>query len=97
MLADLFGEDDAGSGPAAAGPATVTDAPLPPRRSTRLAGMYNLGATCYLNALLQTLLMTPEFRGAFHVAVLLLRYDMSIVTNVIDSHRHRDVCMSGIG
>ena len=37
--------------------------PTPPRNATGLSGLSNLGATCYLNALLQTLHFTPEFRG----------------------------------
>ena len=37
--------------------------PPPPRNSTGLCGLSNLGATCYLNSLLQTLHYTPEFRG----------------------------------
>ncbi|KAI0222462.1 Ubiquitin carboxyl-terminal hydrolase 40 [Lamellibrachia satsuma] len=66
MLTDLFEEVDAGPASVTPGPGSRTAIvpPLPPRRSTRLAGIYNLGATCYLNSLLQTLLMTPEFREA---------------------------------
>ena len=37
--------------------------PAAPRNSTNLCGLSNLGATCYLNSLLQTLHFTPEFRG----------------------------------
>lgn len=34
-----------------------------PRGPTGFCGITNLGATCYLNALLQTLFLTPEFRS----------------------------------
>ncbi|XP_023241097.1 uncharacterized protein LOC111639438, partial [Centruroides sculpturatus] len=34
----------------------------PPRSVYGLSGIENQGATCYLNTLLQTLLLTPEFR-----------------------------------
>uniref|UniRef100_UPI0035900788 ubiquitin carboxyl-terminal hydrolase 40 isoform X2 n=1 Tax=Myxine glutinosa TaxID=7769 RepID=UPI0035900788 len=38
--------------------------PPAPRQASRLCGILNQGATCYLNALLQTLHHTPEFREA---------------------------------
>lgn len=42
--------------------------PIPPRGSTGMVGLSNQGATCYLNALIQTLYMTPELRaGLFAV------------------------------
>lgn len=37
--------------------------PPRPRGQCQLSGIDNQGATCYLNSLLQTLLLTPEFRG----------------------------------
>lgn len=37
--------------------------PPEPRGQTRICGLQNQGATCYLNSLLQTLFFTPEFRG----------------------------------
>jgi ubiquitin carboxyl-terminal hydrolase 40 len=37
--------------------------PPRPRGQCQLSGLDNLGATCYLNSLLQTLLLTPELRG----------------------------------
>ena len=37
--------------------------PPDPRGTTRICGLQNQGATCYLNSLLQTLFFTPEFRG----------------------------------
>ncbi|XP_067119368.1 ubiquitin carboxyl-terminal hydrolase 40-like isoform X1 [Centruroides vittatus] len=40
----------------------------PPRSVYGLSGIENQGATCYLNTLLQTLLLTPEFRdGIFEL------------------------------
>ena len=40
-------------------------APLgPPVAVSGYAGLVNQGATCYINSLLQTLFMTPEFRTA---------------------------------
>lgn len=36
--------------------------PPRPRQQCKFAGIDNQGATCYLNSLLQTLLLTPEFR-----------------------------------
>lgn len=40
----------------------------PPRSIYGLSGIENQGATCYLNTLLQTLLLTPEFRdGIFEL------------------------------
>lgn len=39
------------------------NSPPEPRGQTRICGLQNQGATCYLNSLLQTLFFTPEFRG----------------------------------
>ena len=41
------------------------------RNYTNLCGIKNQGATCYLNTLIQTLFLTPEFRGVAHLFVLL--------------------------
>ena len=37
--------------------------PDAPRKKNNFCGIINQGATCYLNTLLQTLFLTPEFRG----------------------------------
>ena len=39
--------------------------PPEPRGKTRICGLQNQGATCYLNSLLQTFFFTPEFRGTY--------------------------------
>ena len=61
MFALLFEDDDASSGDKASQNRAAS--PPLPRGSSNLSGLDNLGATCYLNALLQTLHYTPEFRG----------------------------------
>ena len=68
MLEGLFDEEaqagDLQSKPGA-GEERGSRVPRPPapRNSSGLCGLSNLGATCYLNSLLQTLHFTPEFRG----------------------------------
>ncbi|XP_074659293.1 ubiquitin carboxyl-terminal hydrolase 40-like [Tubulanus polymorphus] len=78
MFGDLFVEDTAQTAASSAASATSVnhkptaisttklgvEAPPPPRPEHRLCGISNQGATCYLNSLLQTLFMTPEFRAA---------------------------------
>lgn len=51
--------------------------PASSRNSTGLCGLSNLGATCYLNSLLQTLHYIPEFRGT-RMQRLLLRTDDTV-------------------
>lgn len=41
----------------------VLQAPPSVRGPTKLCGLINQGATCYLNSLIQSLFFTPEFRG----------------------------------
>jgi ubiquitin carboxyl-terminal hydrolase 47 len=41
-----------------------SDAPIITKQ--RFVGLSNQGATCYMNSLLQTLYMTPEFRAALY-------------------------------
>ena len=68
MLESLFGEDGDGGGwnqsdHGSGGSGSNLARPPAPRNATRLSGLSNLGATCYLNSLLQTLHFTPELRG----------------------------------
>ncbi|XP_055959403.1 ubiquitin carboxyl-terminal hydrolase 40 [Patella vulgata] len=67
MFGNLFGDDEEGFGSVADATSRYVDSkgiPTPPRPRLKcnLAGITNQGATCYLNSLLQTLLLTPEFR-----------------------------------
>ncbi|KAJ7354770.1 ubiquitin-like protein-specific protease [Desmophyllum pertusum] len=56
--------------------------PHEPRGHTRICGLRNQGATCYLNSLLQTLFFTPEFRdGLFQLRAEDLSYDPNNETN----------------
>lgn len=67
MFAGLFEEEDALNGlfeqEGRGKVASNLKKPPTPRGSTALCGLNNLGATCYLNSILQTLHFTPEFRG----------------------------------
>lgn len=42
--------------------AYYVDSPADPRDASGLMGLKNQGATCYLNALIQTMFMSPELR-----------------------------------
>ena len=67
MLQSLFDDEDSQcrSSESAGTVSKSSSIPKPalPRGPTKLCGLSNLGATCYLNSLLQTLHHTPEFRG----------------------------------
>lgn len=65
MLDGLFSEDDCVSTRHIEPSKFSIHSPPRPRYQCGLAGISNQGATCYLNSLLQTLLLTPEFRGNF--------------------------------
>ncbi|KAK3105338.1 hypothetical protein FSP39_022933 [Pinctada imbricata] len=64
MLGSLFVEEDEVDIKNLGFPSRKLDVKSPPlpRSQCRLSGISNQGATCYLNSLLQTLLLTPEFR-----------------------------------
>ena len=67
IFGDLFGDEEI-TYASPIGPVnrpSVGSVPHPLRPSNRLCGIYNQGATCYMNSLLQTLLYTPEFRGKY--------------------------------
>nr|XP_020662482.1 ubiquitin carboxyl-terminal hydrolase 40 isoform X2 [Pogona vitticeps] len=67
MFGNLFDEDFfmLPDSPCKQPKSKLKDAEPPfPRESTHLSGIKNQGGTCYLNSLLQTLLLTPEFREA---------------------------------
>lgn len=79
MLDLLFEDEDENSsqkpcrrGGGGGGDNTKISGPPAPKNPTGLAGIDNRGATCYLNSLLQTLLLTPELRGEILVQMLLL-------------------------
>ena len=67
MLSGLFDEEAASNVQQGGNGTSRPTIPRPPssRNGTGLCGLSNLGATCYMNALLQTLHYTPEFRGAW--------------------------------
>ena len=77
MFGDLFDDTAEGISPtvkcgggasrSSSGGGTSLTPTTAPRSSCGLAGIDNRGATCYMNALLQTLLFTPEFRGMVFV------------------------------
>ena len=86
MFSSLFGdEDDSGSNIAEHSAKLDVSRPSSPRNATGLCGLSNLGATCYLNALLQTLHYTPEFRGIYcivHLVAMHVLYMKHVFTSV---------------
>ncbi|XP_064647574.1 ubiquitin carboxyl-terminal hydrolase 40-like [Lineus longissimus] len=64
MFSMLFDEDSSDVAATGCSNRPTNDAPPPSRPSHRFCGILNQGATCYLNSLLQTLFLTPEFRDA---------------------------------
>ena len=89
MFSALFGDEDEfeSHGGDSTNKLTTTRPPSP-RNSTGLCGLSNLGATCYLNALLQTLHFTPEFRGIIGMCACIVECTYTGVSNdgIIDDH-----------
>lgn len=86
MLQDLFNEEGTGDGEICYQTTTNSkssiEKPLPPRNKTNLCGLQNQGATCYLNALIQTLLFTRDFREPLFT---LTPKDLNLSTNSTES------------
>ena len=60
------------------------DEPPSKRDATKFVGLKNQGATCYLNSLLQSFYMIPEFRHAilsFPLCVFLFAYIKKLTCN----------------
>ena len=77
MLADLFGDEgtyDPVPNPVSTkkGSNCADELPEPemPRGSSNFVGLYNQGATCYMNSALQILYMTPKFRNLINSLIL---------------------------
>ena len=70
MFGSLF-DDDAGDfgtvGVSSTSAASGIKAPEAPRNDTGLAGIWNQGATCFLNCTLQVLAYTPELRCKYRL------------------------------
>ena len=77
MLADLFNDEetyDPIPNPISSkkGSNCADELPEPemPRGSSNFVGLYNQGATCYMNSALQILYMTPKFRNLINSLIL---------------------------
>lgn len=62
MFESLF-DNDVPVGKETSARHSTQSAPVTKRQAHRFCGLRNQGATCYLNSLIQTLFLTPEFRG----------------------------------
>ncbi|CAF4003627.1 unnamed protein product [Adineta steineri] len=87
MLQDLFDEDREDGDfsyqfPSSTSSKSIIEKPISPRNETDLCGLQNQGATCYLNALIQTLLFTPDFREPLFS---LTAKDLNLLSNPNDS------------
>ena len=77
MLADLFNDEelyepipDPSSDKKGTNCADNLPEPEMPRGSSNFVGLYNQGATCYMNSALQILYMTPKFRNLINSLIL---------------------------
>ena len=77
MLADLFNDEATydpipNSSSSKKGSNCADEMPEPemPRGSSNFVGLYNQGATCYMNSSLQILYMTPKFRNLINSLIL---------------------------
>ena len=78
MLADLFNDEETydpipnPSYSTKKGSNCADELPEPemPRGSSNFVGLYNQGATCYMNSALQILYMTPKFRNLINSLIL---------------------------
>lgn len=61
--------------------------PPEPRGKTRICGLQNQGATCYLNSLLQTLFFTPEFRSKYLFCLfVVLDFKVHVLVRLLEKY-----------